>query len=657
MAPAAPDGSGYIPTPMPTEVPKGPRPAPLALRLSEDLVPGVPFGAGSDRLRALVRDLERPSAPLPQAAALREACRAVLASGAARVVLLDFPDATLECQVLPEPASGGGRRGLLALFTDVTGERAAASEEHDRGQRFRVVVMHMPGFCYTVNRELVFTSSVGSGLSNLSLAEGQLVGVRLTDLWGTSDPTYEPFACHLRALGGAAQTYQDVCMGRSLEYQLQPLRDGDGAIVGVIGVGFDVTERELAKEEKARLSAQLRQAQKMEAIGRLAGGVAHDFNNLLTCILGNLTLAENRLEDGSPLRRHLTVATAAAESAATLTRQLLAFGRKQVIEPRPLNLSVLIERVRDMLERLIGESITLLTSFAPDLWYVQADPGQLEQILVNLIVNARDAITGHGEIFVETANLKLKGRGGTAPEQLAPGQYVVLTVGDSGRGMSEIVRARLFEPFFTTKETGAGTGLGLATVYGAVQQNGGTIAVDSQLGAGSTFRIFLPRVHADAEAVLADAPTPPPPSRPRGGTETILLVEDEPLVLELAQCALQELGYKVLPCASADEALRTFAEYPATIDLLVTDVVMPRMNGKELAARIVSLRPGIHVLFSSGYGEDIITRQGVIETGLHFIEKPYRPNDLLAKVRDILDQQRPRAGAPPSGREHSAGVA
>lgn len=503
-------------------------------------------------------------------------------------------------------------------------------------QIFEQVLRHMPGFCYTVDRNLVFTSSMGAGLAPLKLRPGQCVGTSLASLWGTTDPTYEPLACHLRALKGEPQTYQDVCLGRSLEYHLAPLHDAAGGIVGVIGVGFDVTEQELAKEEHAKLAAQLRQAQKMEAIGRLAGGVAHDFNNLLTCILGNLTLAESRLDEASPLRRQLSVATAAAESAATLTRQLLAFGRKQVIDPRPVNLSLLIERVRGMLERMIGESITLSIRCAEDLWYVQADPGQLEQVLVNLLVNARDAIIGSGEVRVETKNLELELPSPDVPSTLGPGQYVVLSVQDSGRGMSDVVRSRLFEPFFTTKETGAGTGLGLATVYGAVQQNGGTIAVDSELGRGSTFRIFLPRLQIERGA-LVDVVTPPPSSRPRGGTETILLVEDEPLVLELAHCALQESGYNVLACAGSDVALRTSADYPRPIDLLVTDVVMPRMNGRELAARIGALRPGIAVLFSSGYGEDIIARQGVLEAGLHFIEKPYRQNHLLLKVREILD--------------------
>ncbi len=365
--------------------------------------------------------------------------------------------------------------------------------------------------------------------------------------------------------------------------------------------------------------------------------------------MGNLTLAEEQVEGDTRLARFLDGASAAAESAATLTRQLLAFGRKQVIEPRPVNLSTLIERVKGMLGRLIGESITLQTACPGDLWYVAADPGQLEQVLVNLVVNARDAITGHGAITVETRNVETS-QSDAPPGPPQPGRYVMLSVSDTGRGMSDVVRSKLFEPFFTTKDTGAGTGLGLATVYGAVEQNGGTITVESKLGQGSTFRIFLPRVEPDAASLAkAEVAPAPPSSRARGGTETILLVEDEPLVLDLAACTLEQLGYNVLPCATADEALRRLPEYPNRIDLLVTDVVMPRMNGKELASRVASLQPGISVLFSSGYGEDIIAKQGVLDAGLYFIGKPYRPGELAAKVRSVLDERAERRAAVVAG--------
>jgi signal transduction histidine kinase/ActR/RegA family two-component response regulator len=545
----------------------------------------------------------------------------------ARVSSLSGRGWSLELDVLPN------------LRVDADG--GSAAQPTARGveqQRLEFMLSHMPGFCYTVDANFTFTSSVGAGLSRLNLREGQVVGTTLMDLWGTNDPSYEPLACHLRALSGSTETYQDVCLGRSLEYRLTALFDASGQVIGVLGVAFDVTEREQANGERVKLTAQLRQAQKLEAIGRLAGGVAHDFNNLLTCIMGNLTLAESLSAPDSRIARHLAGANSAAESAATLTRQLLAFGRKQVIAPRALSLTALIERVRGMLQRLIGEDITLRTSCAPDLWAVHADSGQLEQVLVNLIVNARDAITGNGEIVIETRNLELALPHPDPSGPLRPGKYVLLSVRDSGRGMSEGVRAKLFEPFFTTKETGAGTGLGLATVYGAVEQNGGAITVESELGAGSTFRIFLPMVEARPEAASSVRRQPSADANGRyAGHETILLVEDEPMLLELAQCALQQLGYNVLACGGADEALRRFTESRSRIDLLVTDVVMPRMNGKELASRISALAPGISVLFSSGYGEDIIAKQGVLDAGLHFIAKPYRPAELSAKVRSVLD--------------------
>jgi two-component system, cell cycle sensor histidine kinase and response regulator CckA len=522
----------------------------------------------------------------------------------------------------------------------------AAAQALAAEQRLRAVLGHMQGFCYTVDRELVFRSSSGAGLSALGLEDGQLVGVRLPELWATTDPNYEPLACHERALNGIRGTYQDVCVGRSLEYHLEPLHDGAGEIVGVIGVGFDVTDREVAKQEQAKLSAQLRQAQKMEAIGRLAGGVAHDFNNLLTCIIGNLALAQRAVAADSPVMRHIAEAITAADSAATLTGQLLAFGRKQVIDPRPVNLSTLLERVQGMLRRLIGESITLRTRCTDELWSVLADPGQLEQVLVNLVINARDAIPGHGEIVVETRNLTVSALDSGGFKDVEPGNYVLLSVADSGRGMSDVVRARLFEPFFTTKATGEGTGLGLATVYGSVHQNGGCIRVESELGKGSTFHIFLPMIDArPAEQDSAVFGTSDARPEVRGGSETVLLVEDEPTLLELAHCTLTQLGYNVLPCGSADEALRAFGAQPQRIDLLVTDVVMPRMNGRELAGRMSSLQPGLAVLFSSGYGENVIAKQGVLESGVDFLRKPYRPTELALRVRAALDQ---RAAGPSS---------
>jgi len=506
-------------------------------------------------------------------------------------------------------------------------------------QRLAGLLESMPGFCYTVDRDLVFTSSSGKGLAALALHPGQVIGLNVRDMWGKHDVTYEPLVCHLKALAGIPASYKDVCLGRSLEYSIRPLRDASGAIVGAVGVAIDVTECENARQEQAKLAAQLRQSQKMEALGRLAGGVAHDFNNLLTCIIGNLALLEAQVREGTEAAAAVRDATEAVESATSLTRQLLQFSRKQIISPRPISLSALVQRLGKLLERLVGDRIPLVIQCQTDVWSVNADSGQIEQILVNLVANARDAITKDGQILVETRNVDLTEPGAVVPESLHPGLYVALSVRDTGRGLSDVERTRLFEPFFTTKDVGEGTGLGLATVYGAVQQNGGAITVESELGKGTTFRILLPRVDsapvADAAATNARKST----GGIRGGTETIMLVEDEPSVLELAQRTLQHLGYNVLPCGGADEALRTFGEYQNRVQLLVTDVVMPRMNGKELAARITAREPGVAVLFTSGYGENIIAKQGVIDDGIHFIGKPYRPEDLARRVRSLLDTQ------------------
>jgi signal transduction histidine kinase/CheY-like chemotaxis protein len=505
-------------------------------------------------------------------------------------------------------------------------------------QRFAAMLEFMPGYCYTVDRELVFTSSAGKGLEALGLQPGQVIGMNLRDLWGTRDDTYEPLVCHLKALAGIAATYEDVCLGRSIEYLIRPLYDAEEKVVGAIGVASDITELEKVRAERTKLGLELRQAQKMEAVGRLAGGIAHDFNNFLTCIMGNLALLENQVSADPKARTFLAEANLAVDSAASLTRQLLAVSRRQASSPRPVNTSSLVERLGKILERLAGDRIRLRTDCHPELWNVLADPGQLEQVILNLVMNARDAISDEGEILIETRNVELGQSGEALPEPLRPGAHVALTVRDSGRGLSDVVRTRLFEPFFTTKDAGEGTGLGLAMVYAAVRESGGAILVESELGKGSTFRVLLPRANV-ASLPEAGSSRTEKQAPVTGGTETILLVEDEPSLLELAHCTLQQLGYNVLPCTGPDEALRTFGEYQSRIQLLVTDLMMPRMNGAELSARVLALSPGVPVLFSSGYGEDL-AKHGIVDDGLHFIAKPYRPRELAAKIRQLLDLRR-----------------
>jgi signal transduction histidine kinase/CheY-like chemotaxis protein len=548
---------------------------------------------------------------------------------------------------LTRASAGAGGGDLLELrlapLSVLAGEAPNGDAPLEAGrdlQRFAALLELVPGYCYTVDRNLAFTSSAGKGLAALNLRPGQVIGVNLRDLWGTQEDTYEPLVCHLKALAGISTNYSDVCLGRSIELLIRPLRDAEGVVVGAIGVAIDVTEREQARDEQRKLTAQLRQAQKMEAIGRLAGGLAHDFNNYLTCILGNLSLLEAHAPRGSDAESFLLQASSAVDSAASLTRQLLAFSRAQVVHPRPVNLSVLVERSSKLWMRLLGDNITLRTDCAGDLWSVNADAGQLEQALVNLVMNARDAIAGAGEVVVATRNCELlPGSDLLQGSDLLPGKYVELSVQDTGRGLSDLERQRLFEPFFTTKDVGEGTGLGLSTVNATVQQNRGAIRVESAQGKGTTFHILLPQVDAVAAYELPYGARGRALSAAPGGTETILLVEDEPLVLEMAQRTLQQLGYNVLPCSSADEALRTFGEYQSKVQLLVTDLMMPRMNGKELASRISALSPGVPVLFSSGYGESMVAQQGVVDDGVHYIGKPYRPRELADRVRNLLDQR------------------
>ena len=380
------------------------------------------------------------------------------------------------------------------------------------------------------------------------------------------------------------------------------------------------------------LQAQLQQAMKMEAVGRLAGGVAHDFNNLLTVIIGNVSLALGKVQQTAPVAGMLSEVNKAAERAARLTQQLLAFSRKQIIEPKVLSLNDLISELNAMLVRLIREDINIRILPGKDLGVVKVDAGQFQQVLVNLVVNARDAIPGGGEIVIETSNAELDDDYCARHPYVKPGRYVVVTVSDTGHGMSNEVKSQIFEPFFTTKAKGSGTGLGLATTYGAVKQAGGSIEVNSEVGVGTTFRIYLPRVEGEpTEVVSADQP-----QKLKSGTETVLLAEDEDIVRKLCIGILEGLGYKVLPAGNGDEAITLALGYGERIDLLLTDVVMPGMNGRELASRLARIHPETRVLFTSGYTDNAIVHHGVLDEGVSFINKPYSPVALARKVREVL---------------------
>jgi nitrogen-specific signal transduction histidine kinase len=404
----------------------------------------------------------------------------------------------------------------------------------------------------------------------------------------------------------------------------------DEETVGLLGIARDITERR-------HLETQFRQAQKMEAIGRLAGGVAHDFNNLLTVIIGHADLVLDTMPPNADERDDLVEIQKTAKRAASLTHQLLAFARKQIIAPQVMNLNDLLLDMDKLLRRLIGEDIDLITRLAPGLDMVKVDPSQFEQVIANLAVNARDAMPQGGKLTIETDNVDFDETYAMVHAEIQPGHYVLLAVSDTGIGMDAQTQSHVFEPFFTTKEPGKGTGLGLATVYGIAKQNNGHISVYSEPDHGTTLKIYLPCVEE-----LAPAPQPQQDSdTTMRGTETVLLVENEDIVRALALRVLRMYGYTVLEAHDGDAALLICEQYQATIHLLITDLVMPQMNGHQLAMRLTSLRPELRVLYTSGYTDNAIIHHGALDSDAAFLQKPFTPAMLVSKLRDVLGSQRP----------------
>lgn len=413
---------------------------------------------------------------------------------------------------------------------------------------------------------------------------------------------------------------------------ISPIHDQAGKLTGFVAAKRDVTER-------VSLENQLKQAQKLESLGRLAGGVAHDFNNLLTVIIGYSEMCLGRLPDGDPLRGLLMEIRKAGDQAEGLTRQLLAFSRKQVITLRPVDLNELILESSKMLGRIVGEDIRIVTELDQEAGHVLADPGQLNQILMNLVVNARDAMPSGGTFTVRSSRLQLDPLAAASLPGTNPGAYVVMEVSDTGVGMSEEIRQKVFEPFFTTKPEGAGTGLGLSTVYGIVRQAGGWIKVESQPGTGTTFLIGLPRVGLpDSQAVRVK----PPAAEPRG-SETVLVLEDQREVRKLVLAVLKEYHYQTLEASSGDEALAIVQGHDGPIHLMLTDVIMPGMTGKQSADRLKLLRPEMKVLYMSGYTDEVISREGLLASGVHYLMKPFTAQELARKIRVALGT--PTAGS------------
>jgi PAS domain S-box-containing protein len=532
--------------------------------------------------------------------------------------------------LLARKAANGEVDLFYTVSRDITERKRADDALRESEERYRDLVENAHDIIYSHDLEGNYTSMNKAGESITGYPTEETLTMNLSQMMS---PEYLPKAQEMldRKLAGEKVTAYEVELiakdGRRVTVEANTkLVLLDGVPVGVQGIARDVTERK-------QLEDQLRQSQKMEAIGQLAGGVAHDFNNLLTAINGYSGLALQRIDDNHPLRGYLEEIKKAGDRAANLTRQLLAFGRKQILQPLPINLNDVVTDMNKMLQRLIGEDIVLTAKLDPALGKIKADPGQVEQVLVNLVVNARDAMPQGGNLTIETTTIDLDQEYAGRHVGVVPGRYVMLAVSDTGTGMSEDTRDRIFDPFFTTKEKGKGTGLGLSTVYGIVKQSGGNIWVYSELGHGTTFKVYLPELTAalqKTEAVAVESPMP-------GGSETILLVEDEDVVRGLARKILEHAGYQVLEASRGEEAVRLCLERAGPIDLLLTDVVMPETSGKEVADRMTKLFPGLRVLFMSGYTDEAIVHHGVLDSNVEFIQKPFTPAALVRKVRAVLD--------------------
>jgi PAS domain S-box-containing protein len=503
--------------------------------------------------------------------------------------------------------------------------RSAEAAARERDELLRAVYESSTDAILVADSARRYVDANGAAVELLGLSRDEILSRRIDDVFWPSAPdavrTLWPDFLATGEQSGQLTLLRPDGTAREVEYRARA-----NVLSGRhLSVLRDVTEQR-------RLEDQLQQAQKMEAIGRLAGGIAHDFNNLLTAIIGYAELLEDGLRPADPRQEEVAAIRSAADRAAALTGQLLAFGRRQLLRIQVVDLTEVVREIESLLRRILGEQLTLRTHLDPATGRVRADPSQLEQVVMNLAVNARDAMTGGGDLTIETSNVELDETYARAHLDVTPGRYVLLAVSDTGHGMDAQTRSRLFEPFFTTKAQGQGTGLGLATVYGIVKQSGGHIWVYSEPGQGTTFKIYLPYVDETAEPLPA-RPLDEPAER---GHETVLVVEDDESVRGLIVLVLGRLGYTVAASADPEQAL-LLARDLSSLDILLSDVVLPKMSGRDLAARVLAMHPGAGVLYVSGYTENAIVHHGVIDPGVPFLQKPFTPQALAARVRGVLE--------------------
>ena len=529
--------------------------------------------------------------------------------------------------------SAGTAVYVVGALSDVTESKRVHEELRQSEARFKDIFDHAPVGYHELDAEGRVIRVNRTELEMLGYSVEEMLGRHVWEFVEDKELSSQRVRAKLAGAVPLQQSYERIYLKKDgtpivVVVQERLVRGNDGTITGILTTVQDITERKRAEDE-------LRQAQKMESVGRLAGGVAHDFNNMLGVILGHAELALEQVDREQPIHSDLTEIQAAATRSAGLTRQLLAFARKQTIAPKVLDLNETVGSMLTMLRRLIGEDIALRWQPGANLWPVKVDPSQIDQILTNLCINARDAIADVGKVTIETGNRTVGEDECADHPGFVPGAYVRLVASDDGCGMDKDTHAHLFEPFFTTKEMGKGTGLGLATVYGIVKQNDGFIYVYSEPGQGTTFTIYLPRHVGKAERAQTDDLA----KSTARGHETILLVEDEPSILKLTTTMLERQGYIVLAAHTPGEAIRLAAEHAGQIDLLMTDVIMPEMNGRDLAKNLLGCYPDLKRLFMSGYTANVIAHHGALDAGVSFIQKPFSVKELAAKVRETLDRE------------------